>query len=112
MNNDNLSLENMVEFAMGLSMTTLFNKAMSSSYDTLNSILNQNNAPVPPRYIYAVLDGKQQGPFSLGEVMHLIREGAIKEHTYIWKQGMIDWKQAKDVDDLSPELKAIPPTLP
>lgn len=112
MNEDNLSLNNMVEFAMGISMSSLFQKAMTSSYDNLQGTVDSVSMPVPPKFVYAIIEGRQQGPFSLGEVAALIKNGAITKETYIWKQGMYEWKPAKYVDDLSPELSAIPPQIP
>ena len=112
MSDDNLSMERMLEMAMGLSMTSLFQQTMSNSLQTLNKQVNATNAPEPPRYIYAVIEGRQQGPFSLGEVIDYIRKGVITPQTYIWKQGMQTWLPAEQVEDLTPELSAIPPVLP
>lgn len=112
MSDDNLSIERMMEMAMGLSMASLFQQAMSTSQQTLIKELNPAHAPEPPRYIYAVIEGQQQGPFSLGEVVEYIRKGTITPQTYIWKQGMQNWLPAEQVEDLTPELNAIPPTLP
>ncbi|MBO5893868.1 MAG: DUF4339 domain-containing protein [Alistipes sp.] len=112
MSDDNLSMERMMELAMGLSMTSLFQQAMSTAHTTLNNQLNPTHVPEPPRYIYAVIEGRQQGPFSLGEVVEYIRKGVITPQTYIWKQGMQNWLPAEQVGDLTPELSAIPPTLP
>ena len=104
MSDDNLSMERMLEMAMGLSMTSLFQQTMSNSLQTLNNQVNATHTPAPPRYIYAVIEGRQQGPFSLGEVVEYIRKGVITPQTYIWKQGMQDWLPAEQVKDLSPEL--------
>lgn len=112
MSDDNLSMERMLEMAMGLSMTSLFQQTMSNSLQTLNNQLNATHTPAPPRYIYAVIEGRQQGPFSLGEVVEYIRKGVITPQTYIWKQGMQNWLPAEQVKDLSPELSAIPPVIP
>lgn len=112
MSDDNLSMERMLEMAMGLSMTSLFQQTMSNTMQTLNNQVNPTHVAEPPRYIYAVIEGRQQGPFSLGEVVEYIRNGVITPNTYIWKQGMQNWLPAEQVEDLTPELSAIPPQLP
>ena len=112
MSDDNLSMERMLEMAMGLSMTSLFQQAMNNTQQTLANQLNPTYVPEPPRYIYAIIDGRQQGPLSLGEVVEYIRKGVITPQTYIWKQGMQNWLPAEQVSDLTPELSAIPPQLP
>lgn len=112
MSDDNLSLDNMMEMAMGLSMTSLFQQVMTTSYKNLNNQLDPAYTPPPPRYIYAIIDGTQQGPFSIGEVMEYIRRGAITPQTYIWKQGMPNWLPAEQVDDLTPQFSTTPPPIP
>lgn len=112
MSDDNLSMNNLLELAMGLSMTSLFQQTMKITQENLNQQLDPNYTPAPPRYIYAIIEGRQQGPFSLGEVVEYIRKGAITPKTYIWKQGMQNWLPAEQVEDLTPELSAIPPQMP
>ncbi len=107
-----LSMERMLEIATGLSMTSLYQKVMANAGETLSQTLDSTNAAPPQRYIYAMIDGSQQGPFSLGEVVAHIRTGAITPETYIWKSGMAAWKPAREVTDLAPELNATQPKMP
>ncbi len=110
---DDLSMKNLLELAMGLSMASQYRELSSASNSHLSRIMNSGN-PVkePPRYIYAVFGGRQQGPYSLAEVIEYIRSGAITADTYIWKSGMEGWKPAREITDLAPELGAVPPVLP
>lgn len=45
---------------------------------------------------YFMLAGKQYGPFEISELTE-----KIKPETFVWCNGMADWKQAKDVPDLA-----------
>lgn len=107
-----LSIERMMETAMGLSMASLFQQAMTTAGKTLQQSLDPAAPGPPPRYIYAMIGGNQQGPFSLGEIVAHIRAGEITPSTYIWKSGMSAWKPAREVTDLAPELGAVPPQMP
>ena len=107
-----LSVNRMVEFAMGFSMASLFHKAMETTYANTTPLLNNNQVNTPAKYIYAIIDGQQQGPFSLGEIMDCIRSGKIIPETYIWKPGMQEWKLAKDIEDIAPDVNMVPPQVP
>lgn len=107
-----LSVNNMVELAMGLSMASLFAQAMNATFQNNARMLGNNEVAVPPKYIYAIIDGQQQGPFSQGEVMQLIRDEKVTLETYIWKAGMPEWKPAKEVTDITPGLEQTPVSIP
>lgn len=49
---------------------------------------------------YMVVDGKSVGPFSLDD---LIKNSSLKEETLVWKPGLSEWIQAKNL----PELEAV-----
>lgn len=109
--NDQLSIEKMLNLAMGLSMASLFAQAMGSTIRTLNQAVQSPTNMQPPRYIYAIIQGKQVGPLSLGEFYEQIRMKTITPDTYIWKVGMLEWRLARDVEDLSPSLETPPPSI-
>lgn len=50
---------------------------------------------------FAMLAGKQQGPFDLGELQRRVAAGEVTLRTYLWKAGMGDWKRASDVPEVS-----------
>lgn len=108
----NVSMDKMMEMAMGLSMSMLFTRAMSATYESTQKAFDLGCSPQPLRYIHAVIGGVQQGPFSLGEIFARIRSGEITPETYIWKAGMQDWRPAHEVDDLAPNFPAAPPQIP
>ena len=51
---------------------------------------------------FAMLGGKQQGPFDLSELQRRVAGGEVTLRTYLWKAGMGDWKRASDVPEVSP----------
>lgn len=120
MNDD--STKNIMELAMGLSMASLFSQAMGNS---LRTGMSQCNHPtslgastfdqikqIETRYLHAIIDGQQCGPYTLKEFVDLIQQSRITPDTYVWKQGMPDWALAKDVADVAPNLSLQPPPTP
>lgn len=51
------------------------------------------------------IGGEQKGPYSIEELRNL----NITGETNVWSEGMADWKNAKDVEDLSGLFKTTPP---
>lgn len=56
---------------------------------------------------FAMLGGKQQGPFDLVELQRRVTAGEVTLRTYLWKAGMGDWKRASDVADVSPVFAGV-----
>ncbi|WJH41233.1 RDD family protein [Aliirhizobium terrae] len=61
-------------------------------------------------WYYAVGQG-QQGPVGDDELRSLIKSGAIKRDTYVWRDGMENWLHAEDHPDLAKAF-VTPPPLP
>lgn len=112
-NNNFYSIDKLVEFGMGLGIAT----QMAAS---MNHILAQTEIPgagqVMPNQTetvyYAVLDGKQAGPYSLTEVARLIAEKKIVKETYVWKLGMSKWDLAGNVEEVLRLVALTPPPIP
>ena len=92
----------MVEMAMGLSMASLFASAMNETSKNMSRAVNNEQLSAPSKYVYAIIDGQQKGPYSLGEIKSLIQSGDITPDSWLWKPGMADWQVAKDITDISP----------
>jgi hypothetical protein len=59
----------------------------------------------------------QLGPLTREQMDELVEGGVIARETYVWRQGMGDWKQARDVAELSTsflktEAYSLPPPPP
>ena len=112
MDSQNL-MDNMLGMAMGLSMASVFTRAMERTFNNTVTPMTTNQAyenlmSQGNRYIYAIIDGRSSGPYSLQDITALIRDGRVTPETYIWKAGMPEWMLAKDVTDISPVLNEPP----
>lgn len=54
------------------------------------------------------IKGKKQGPFTLEE----LKNKNIFNSTLVWKEGMKEWQQAKEIDELKEITLTPPPPLP
>ncbi len=50
---------------------------------------------------FAMVKGKQLGPFDPKGLEARVKTGELTLRTYLWKQGMGDWKRASDVPEVS-----------
>lgn len=113
MSTDFYSMDKLVEFGMSMAIAN----QMASS---MNHFLNQMQVPGAGQAIpvqneivyYAVLNGKQAGPYSLTEVARLIAEKKIVKETYIWKIGMEKWELAENIEEILRLVALTPPPIP
>ena len=81
-----------------------------------NQVAAQPAAGPPPlpkqSQWYAALDNQQAGPFTPDQIRQLIGEGRIARETLVWKQGLADWIQAGQADEVKEFFGATPPPLP
>lgn len=59
--------------------------------------------PPPPVFSYYVLleGNKQEGPCNEPQFSRLVRAGMVTADTYVWKEGMAEWRLAGDVPALA-----------
>ncbi len=50
---------------------------------------------------FAMVKGKQLGPFDVRGLEGRVKTGELTLRTYLWRQGMGDWKRASDVPEVS-----------
>lgn len=55
----------------------------------------------PARW-YVLVDGEQTGPFGLGHVRGDVLGGRVGPETWVWADGMPEWRQALRVPALVP----------
>ncbi|SVE23849.1 uncharacterized protein METZ01_LOCUS476703, partial [marine metagenome] len=72
---------------------------------------DDTNETVAVMKIYINREGKNSGPYSIGEVQGLIRKGEVHEDDMAWMEGMLDWTTVKAIipDKPSVPLPDIPP---
>jgi membrane protease subunit (stomatin/prohibitin family) len=69
--------------------------------------------PIPgsPAY-FAVIDGKQAGPFDQQALMAQISSGKLTVQTLVWTHGMANWVPAAQIPALAAILADVPPPIP
>ncbi len=98
--NSFFSIDKLVEFGMGFAvaqqMVQMMNHTMQNMHiaGTQNPMSSLNSAPTA---FFVVIDGQQAGPFSESEILQLITQKKITNETYVWHQGMQDWKKSEEV---------------
>ncbi|MGQ0504957.1 MAG: GYF domain-containing protein, partial [Myxococcaceae bacterium] len=50
---------------------------------------------------FAMVKGKQVGPLEGPGLMSKAKSGEITPRTYLWKEGMADWKRAADLEEMT-----------
>lgn len=68
--------------------------------------------PAVNHFYYAIIDGKQAGPFSEFELSRLITDKKIVNETYMWKPGMTGWEFAEKLPEVLKLVILSPPPFP
>ncbi|MFN8579028.1 MAG: SPFH domain-containing protein [Candidatus Sericytochromatia bacterium] len=80
-----------------------------------NSFNQQNSFSSPPPLgasFYINLNGSQSGPYDNNSLQSMVKDGRLKRDTFVWKQGMAEWKKASEVAELNDLISSIPPSPP
>ena len=54
---------------------------------------------------HAVVQGEQQGPYSVPQVQEMLATGAIDAETYVWRDGFDGWLPLREVAELAVVLE-------
>jgi len=115
------SAERLVEFGMSAAVA---NQVLRTMNQTMAETFNGTPRPglqypgqlgtpgQTSQLYYAVFEGRQAGPFLETEIVRLINDGRITKETYIWHQGMREWRAAQDVPEILRVIALAPPPLP
>lgn len=81
-----------------------------------NSVSNKKNPPPLPKALpeieyYVAVKSKQIGPVERKKILYNIKNGKIKAHTLMWRQGLSKWQRAESIHELTPFFKTTPPPL-
>jgi len=60
---------------------------------------------------YYARGGQQNGPVSTDEIIRLFGTGSISPGDLVWREGMVDWKPAGEIPELSPQPPSAPPPV-
>ncbi len=113
MNNDNyFSIDRLVEFGLGMAVAQQMVNSMNHAL-TNTAIPGAMQGPGAGRVVsssfFAVLDGKQAGPFSEEEMSRLIASGRVTRTSHVWKPGMAKWDLAENVAEVLKLVALCPP---
>ncbi len=104
------SIDRLVEFGLGMSIAQQMIRSMNTSMNNMQvaggvSVLPQANNKI----YYAMLEGKQAGPFSESELTRLISEKRVVKETYLWTPGLNAWKLAEQIPEVLRLVALTPP---
>lgn len=111
--NSFFSIEKLVEFGMSLAISQQMVKTMNETMQ--NMFVPGAMSPIQSEqtsFYYAVIDGKQSGPFSTVELSQLINERKISKDTLMWKSGMPSWISAEHFPEVLKIVALTPPPIP
>ena len=72
---------------------------------------NSTNA-APDVSFFVAVNGEQKGPFDISTIKQMVQADMLNADTYVWKEGMAEWKHAVDTPELKPLFKIVPPPIP
>lgn len=93
--------------AVGQNIAGSMNNMMSGINQLIQSV--PTPPPIPVISYYLVLNGQTAGPYTFDVLKQMLSAAQITSDTLVWKQGMIEWTQAKNVDELKGLFMEIPP---
>jgi hypothetical protein len=106
------SIDRLVEFGMSMAIARQMVQSMNQTMADMRIPGAGNPMPAPPqRMYYAVLDGKQAGPFSETEIVRLINDRKLSKETYVWHTGLREWKTAENVPEIVRLVALAPPPI-
>ena len=104
------SMDRLVEFGMGMTvaqqMVTTMNQSMNNMH--VPGAMNPMEKP-RQQFFYAMIEGKQAGPFSEKELARLISEKKVVKETYVWMPSLPSWKMAEQVPEVLKLVALAPP---
>ena len=114
------SLDRLVEFGMTAAAAQQMVSSMNYAIKNMH-IPGAGNPMQPPQQqdynpaaavYYAMIDGKQTGPFCETELARLINDRKMNKDTYIWYPGLGEWKTAENVQAILRLVALAPPPPP
>jgi len=114
---DFYSADKLVEFGVSMGIAQqlgkTMNEVMKNTYipgamNPMHPPIGGASLPPLPQVIYAIIDGKQSGPYSETECARLIAEKKIFKETYVWMPGMKNWQTVENTQTVL-KLAALSP---
>lgn len=104
---------------MGLGVGVGMGNLLGNMAGNLNLGNTQNQPPtsVPPpppvtNQYFVLINNQQNGPHSIDSIKLLITQNQINRNTLVWREGMAQWGNITDQDDLKGLFGTLPPPPP
>ena len=95
---------------MSIAVAQQMVKTMNNAMTNIHVPGAMNPMPsAPQQFYYAMIEGKQAGPFSEQELSRLITEKKVVKETYIWKPGLLKWEIAEKLPEILKLVALAPP---
>jgi membrane protease subunit (stomatin/prohibitin family) len=107
-----------VGFGAGMAMANQMGAAMSGGQPQPQQQAPASSGPAAPppppdaASFHVSKDGQSTGPFGLDALRQQARAGDLTRESFVWSEGLGEWKKAGDVDALRPVFGATPPPPP
>ena len=109
------SMDRLIEFGMGMGVAQQMVNTMNQTMRNMH-VPGVGNPMQPTQkqdtVYYAMLDGKQAGPFSETEIVRLINDKKLSKETYVWHTGLREWKTAENIPAVLRLVALAPPPPP
>lgn len=101
-------------FGMGNVMGNMTGNMNTGNQNKADSSGNTSPPPPPPMnaQYFVLLENKQNGPHHLNAIQDMINKNMVNRHTLVWKEGMSEWGNIMDQNDLKEMFDKIPPPPP
>ncbi|MBK9413569.1 MAG: SPFH domain-containing protein [Bacteroidetes bacterium] len=97
----------------GMMLGGAMGNQMAGMMGNINNPQNQQTPPPLPSINYfIVINGQQNGPYNMQQMLELVQSQQLKKETLVWKQGMQNWLEAGQVQELNGVFSTIPPPIP
>lgn len=105
---------------MGIGLGFGMGNQMGNMAGNMNVGLNQQSQspqtpPPPPNQniqYFVLINNQQNGPHSIDSIKLLIGQGQVNKETLVWKEGMAEWGNIMEQNDLKSLFVAVPPPPP
>jgi membrane protease subunit (stomatin/prohibitin family) len=99
----------------GMMMGGALGNQMAGLMNQMGQNMNQqqNTPPPPPQIQYSVsVNGQTAGPYNWQQLQQMVLNGQLIKNTHVWKQGMVGWELAGNVQELANLFGEVPPPPP
>ena len=97
--------------AVGNQMAGMMNSMGNAMNGKMSEVGTPSLPPGAPIWMVAN-NGRQSGPYTVGQLQQLVQSGHFTATSHVWRQGMTNWELAGNVVELIPLFGTVPPPPP